>query len=84
MYNSRRSGTTKAAELLHSQLAAESLFLKPIKIGSRESYSQWTQHRWKAPNCFTFQKEGGSTTSSSDCLQDWTLLHCILASLRYA
>lgn len=74
MYNSQRSGTPKAAELWHSQLAAESLFFKPTKVGSREKYigfTQWTQHKWKAPNCFTFQNEGESTiTSSSDSLQD--------------
>lgn len=73
MYNSRRSGTAEAAELLHSQLAAESLFFKPTEVGSREtyeSYTQWTWHRWKVPTYFTFQsKEGESTTFHSNILQ---------------
>lgn len=38
MYDSQR----KAAELLHSQLAAEPLFLKPIKVGSRKVYKLHT------------------------------------------
>lgn len=84
MYNSRHSGTTEAAELLHSQLAAESLVFKPVKVGSREtytSYTRWTLHRWEVPNYFTFQrKEDESTTSPSDCLRGpvtgWTGLSC--------
>lgn len=79
MCNSRRSGTAKAAELLLSQLTEESGFMRPAKVRSR-AWRKGFGMGGKHPNCFTFPKDHESTTSSHS-LQDWTLLHCILAVL---